>query len=96
MTGPGQPVALRNAGMSDASRRRDPAELLREIHAALDLLERNLNQLPWRADTGSHIDLVVQLRNRVIATYPHEAALAGEAEPVFDGASPSAVVGGDR
>ncbi|MEW6197982.1 MAG: hypothetical protein AB1601_04880 [Planctomycetota bacterium] len=82
--------------MSDAGRRREPGELLREIHAALDLLERNLNQLPWRADTGSHIDLVVQLRNRVIATYPHDAGLAGDVEPAFDGASPSAAVGGER
>lgn len=87
---------MRNAGMSDAGRRRDPGELLREIHAALDLLERNLNQLPWRADTGSHIDLVVQLRNRVIATYPHDAGLAADAESAFVEAPPQAVVGGDR
>ncbi len=52
----------------------DPAELLRGIHAALDLIERNLNRLPWCSETGSHIDLVVQLRNRIIASYPHEAS----------------------
>jgi|GEM_PF-6476747 len=60
--------------MKPACPKPDPAELLRGIHAALDLIERNLNRLPWRSETGSHIDLVIQLRNRIIASYAHEAA----------------------
>lgn len=77
------------------SRRRDPGELLHEIHAALDLIERNLNQLPWRADTGSHIDLVVQLRNRVIATYPQESRVAPDTADVLTSGVPQATSGGE-